>query len=77
LPFVAVEKAEILTSLGKRIKEVRVAKGLSHVQLAIDAGIAVSQVWKIETGKINLSVTTLYSLADALGVSVEELITIK
>ncbi|WP_068839906.1 helix-turn-helix domain-containing protein [Pontibacter akesuensis] len=68
------QREELLKALGIKIKEARIAKGLSHVQLASEADIAVSQVWRIETGKVNVTVVTLYAIADALDVSIYELL---
>ena len=72
----AKHKEEIAKKLGSKIKEARLAKGLSHVQLANEADIAVSQIWRIEAGRINVTVVTLFAIADALQVPVMDFLEI-
>jgi transcriptional regulator with XRE-family HTH domain len=58
-----------------RLAEVRERCGLTQVALAKAAGVSVSMVSKIESGqRRNVSLDTIELLADALGVSVHELI---
>lgn len=57
---------ELLQKLGKRLKELRTAKGFTLEQLAFEADIELSQVHRIEKGKINPKYTTLQILATAL-----------
>ncbi|WP_165820625.1 helix-turn-helix domain-containing protein [Pontibacter virosus] len=68
------QREQLLKTIGERVKEARLAKGLSHVQLANEAEIAVSQVWRIETGKVNVTVVTLFAIAEALDVRVTDLL---
>lgn len=58
---------ELLLKLGERLKELRLAKGFTLEQLAYEAEIELSQVHRIEKGKINPKYTTLQILAIALG----------
>lgn len=59
---------EWLLSLGKRIKGYREKKGLSLRKLADMADIDFGQLYKIEKGETNPSVSIIKSIADALGV---------
>jgi transcriptional regulator with XRE-family HTH domain len=59
---------ELLDKLGNRLKELRVAKGLTLEQLAYEAEMELSQVHRIEKGKINPTITTLHALAKGLDV---------
>ncbi|BAB67183.1 helix-turn-helix domain-containing protein [Sulfurisphaera tokodaii] len=61
--------------IGKRITEIREKKGISVTQLAKMAGISKSTLWEIENGKISPNISTLWSIANALGVTFGELIT--
>jgi transcriptional regulator with XRE-family HTH domain len=61
--------------LGRRLREEREKRGVSVRGLARDVGVSASMVSQIETGKSQPSVSTLYAITTALGVTVEELFT--
>ena len=60
-------------SLGARIRQERLAKGVSLRALAREIGVSASLVSQIETGKSQPSVSTLYAITTALSISVESL----
>ncbi len=53
--------------IGAKIRELRIAAGLTAVELALRAGLSQSQISKIETGKAALSIASLTSLCQILG----------
>jgi TRAP-type C4-dicarboxylate transport system substrate-binding protein len=53
--------------IGLKIRELRIAAGLTAVELAFRAGLSQSQISKIETGKAALSIASLTSLCQILG----------
>jgi transcriptional regulator with XRE-family HTH domain len=57
--------------LGLRIREERLARGVSLRALARDVGVSASMISQIETGKAQPSVSTLYAITSALGLSVQ------
>lgn len=59
--------------LGKRIKEVRKAKGLTQERLAELVGIGTPNISYIETGKFSPSIETFEKIAEALEVKPHEL----
>lgn len=59
--------------LGSRLRQERERRGISVRGLARDVGISASMVSQIETGKSQPSVSTLYAITTALGITVEEL----
>jgi DNA-binding XRE family transcriptional regulator/quercetin dioxygenase-like cupin family protein len=59
--------------LGLRLREARVARGMSVRALGEAVGVSASMISQIETGKSRPSVSTLYAITTALEVSVEEL----
>lgn len=65
--------AEPVVSLGARLREVRLASGLSLREVARQLGVSPSFVSQLENGKSQPSVATLYSMAQLLGVSIDEL----
>ena len=54
---------EILQMLGMRLKQYRVALGLTQAELSAKAGVSVMTIHKFETGTArNITATTLISL---------------
>ncbi|WP_210569072.1 helix-turn-helix domain-containing protein [Streptomyces sp. GESEQ-4] len=59
--------------VGARIRQVRLERGMSLRSLAREIGVSASLVSQIETGKSQPSVSTLYAITTALGITVESL----
>lgn len=53
--------------IGKRIAEIRKAKGLSQAKLSELTGIASGNIARIETGKYSTGIDILSKIANALG----------
>ena len=60
--------------IGKRIKNVRLAKGLSQSALAEVSGVSNQTICYIETGLKCPSLETLVALANSLSVTADELL---
>lgn len=60
-------------NLGSRLREVRLQSGLSLREVARQLGVSPSFVSQMENGKSQPSVATLYSMAQLLNVSIDEL----
>ena len=65
---------EINKLFGNRLREERIAKGLSQHQLWLESGIVTSQIGKIERGVANPTLSTVVALAGALRVSLDVLL---
>lgn len=63
-----------LVKLGLHIRQVRERQGMSQEQLAADADIPYSSVNEIEAGKTNPTIASLLALAEALEVSISDLV---
>ena len=63
-----MEKSEILILVGKKIKELRESKGLSQVELVgkMQGEIDPTNISRIESGRTNPTVFTLFRIAEAL-----------
>jgi transcriptional regulator with XRE-family HTH domain len=61
-------------AVGARIRELRVANGLSQESLALESGVSRDQLIQMEHGRRGLVVERLYDLADVLGVPASELL---
>ncbi len=60
--------------IGKRIKETRKQLKISQAELAEMTGLSVSYISNIETGYKKASLSSLISIANAAGISVDELL---
>jgi transcriptional regulator with XRE-family HTH domain len=65
---------EALDKFGGKLNALRTAKGLTLEQLAFEADIEISQVHRVEKGKINPTLTTLIALSKGLGISLADLV---
>jgi len=59
--------------VGRNVRRVRVAKGISQERLAFDSGVDRSYLGGLERGEENPTVDVLDKLAATLGVSIAEL----
>jgi transcriptional regulator with XRE-family HTH domain len=64
--------ATSIPPVGDRIREERMRRGLSVRQLARDVGVSASLISQIENARSRPSVSTLYAITQALGISVED-----
>jgi transcriptional regulator with XRE-family HTH domain len=60
--------------MGDRIRAVRLAHGMSLRTLADRLGVSPSLISQVETGRAKPSVSTLYAIANELGISLDELL---
>src|SRR3954464_7789627 len=68
LHSVLSEGAPELTSLGKRLEILRIERGVSKQRLARHAGTSRQQLWRVMTGKSELTSSLRERLAGALSV---------
>jgi transcriptional regulator with XRE-family HTH domain len=61
-------------SVGERLREARTQRRLSLRSLAQSLGVSASLISQVETGKTQPSVSTLYAMANHLGLSLDELL---
>lgn len=57
-------------NVGERLRQLREARNISMRSLATRSGLSANALSMIERGRASPSVSTLYKLADALGVSI-------
>ncbi len=74
----SMEKSELLKSVGKRIQEIRNNKGLTQDELVgkIDGEIDTTNISRIEAGRTNPTIFTLYRISEALEVKLSDLVDI-
>jgi transcriptional regulator with XRE-family HTH domain len=60
--------------VGRNVRQLRQARGLTQEQLAVDSRIDLTYVGGIERGKRNPSLDVMVRISEALGVSLVELL---
>lgn len=65
---------DVRTSVGRNFAHIRNAKGLTQEQVAELSGISQQYLSGLELGKRNPTILTLHELAQALGVTIEDLV---
>ncbi len=65
--------AIVLKSIGAKIREIRLQKNMTQKELAFTLDIEISQITRIETGKINTSILNLIKISKALEIDIKEL----
>ncbi len=64
------QREALSVDVASRLRELREARGISMRTLATKSGLSANALSMIERSKTSPSVSTLYKLADALGVSI-------
>ncbi len=65
---------DISAKFGKKVKEIRLKKGLSQAGLAKILGVHPTYISGIERGARNMALKNIERVAKALGVPIEDLI---
>ncbi len=72
----AYKDENAILKVGAKIREIRIERGLSQQKLADLCNVELSQINRIELGKVNTSVSHIFLIAEKLGVSPTELINV-
>ena len=59
---------ELLQEIGERVRQARLAKHMSQLDLAEAIGMSVSFISNIEVGKQSMNIRALLAISDVLGV---------
>ncbi|UOY08305.1 helix-turn-helix domain-containing protein [Muricauda sp. SCSIO 64092] len=70
-----MNKSEMLKTIGQNVKRIRLEKGLTQVDLVgrIEAKIDTTNISRIEKGRTNATIYTLFRISQALEVPLAEL----
>lgn len=77
IPDYTLRLYHIARASAPRVKQLRIAAGLTQSQLAQASGVNIRQVQKIESGEIqigNITLKNAKALADALGTTIDSLL---
>jgi len=71
----SMKKSEILKIIGQNVKRIRLEKGLTQVDLVgkIEARIDTTNISRIEKGRTNATIHTLFRISQALEVPLAEI----
>lgn len=69
-----VRDSEYLLAFGKHLRVTRKAYGFTQESLAFEADITLSQIARIETGRLNTTISTIKTVARALKIHPKELL---
>ena len=68
------ERDESLVALGQAVRAIRLERKMSQEELALEAGMHVTYVSRIESAARNLTWTATRKISQALGVTMSELV---
>ncbi|REJ77965.1 MAG: XRE family transcriptional regulator [Acidobacteria bacterium] len=68
-----MEKERLLKIFGRRVRRLRMARGLSQESLSFKAKMHRTYIGMVERGEKNITFYNLFKLSEALGISVREL----
>lgn len=66
--------ADIRVAFGKRVREIRQARGMSQEELAFESGLHRTYISSVERGERNIAIINMHKIAKALGVDLRDLI---
>ncbi|MCC7378728.1 MAG: helix-turn-helix transcriptional regulator [Chitinophagaceae bacterium] len=64
---------EVLVKFGNNLRKLRKSKNLTMEELSYETDVELSQIYRIEKGKVNPTLSTLNALANALDIKLSEL----
>ncbi len=65
---------EVKASFGRRLRELRLARGFSQERLALTCNLDRTYIGGVERGERNISLINIYKIARALNISPKDLL---
>lgn len=72
-----MNEQQLYIRIGDKIKEIKTAKAMTSQELAAKCNFEKSNLSRIEAGKTNITIKTLYKISKALGVKIKDLLDIE
>ncbi len=69
-----IRNQDYIDAFGKNLKKIREQKKLSREKLSAYSEVEVMQIYRIETGKTNPTISTLYAIANGLQIHPKKLL---
>jgi transcriptional regulator with XRE-family HTH domain len=67
---------KVYIQLGKRIKDLRMQKNMTQNALAIHCNFEKASLSRIESGKSNITIRTIFRICQALEIDIQELLNV-
>jgi transcriptional regulator with XRE-family HTH domain len=72
-----INNEDFCNAFGAHVRKLREQRGLSMRELASNLDVEYNQIYRIENGKINTSISMVILLAEGLGVSHQQIFDFK
>ena len=72
-----MQEKELLAKIGERIVLLRTAKGMTQQEMAAKLDYEKSNMSRLESGRLNPRIATLYKVAQVLEVSLTDLLSVE
>ena len=72
-----MNEQKLFLLIGDRIRDIRIEKGMSQQDLAAKCNFEKSNMSRIESGRTNLTVKTMFTISIALGVRIRDLVDVE
>jgi transcriptional regulator with XRE-family HTH domain len=72
-----VNRGDIIKQIAQEIRRIRKSKGITLKELSEDTELSISFLSQIERGISSMTITSLKKIADALGVTMQDLVSIE
>lgn len=69
-----ISEQKFIIAFGEHLKKLRMQKGFTQEQLAIDLDIEISQISRIERGVINTSIGNIFRISKILEIDIKVLV---
>lgn len=74
-PLVHKEQGRLMRTFANRLRELRRERGISQVKLALEAGLHISFIGRLERAESSATLDTVETISRTLGVSAADLLT--
>lgn len=74
--FFQLPEEDVAKVFGRNLKKIRLQRKLSMEKLARMADMELSQIYRIESGRVNAKLTTIAAIGKALNIAPNELLKI-
>ncbi len=65
-----IRNEQVIQNVGKNLRRIRTEKGFTQEQLAEESLVSQVQIARIESGKLNTTISTIAALGSALNVDI-------
>ena len=74
--MINIKNKKLVIAIGERIRNLRIQQKMSQEELANEADVPLSQIGRIERGETNPTISTLYVIAQALQLTLKDIVEI-